>query len=152
MKMKNRWIALLVIGFVMLLGACSGEAGERTFKLEEEGITSMVTYEHEGDEVIKHTTEVTMDYSALGLSSKEEAEEFFEAMGSSEKIDIEGVSHDITYKNDTLSETLTIDFTEADVEDLKEIPGFGDDEDLENGISLKESIKLIESQGYEEVE
>src|SRR5690625_5325300 len=111
MKMKNRWIALLVMVFVMLLGACSGEAGERTFKLEEEGITSMVTYEHEGDEVIKHTTEVTMDYSALGLSSKEEAEEFFEAMGSYEKIDIEEVSNDITYNNDKLSTSIKIDVT-----------------------------------------
>src|SRR5690625_4659149 len=149
--MKNVIRVLVVFALMVFMTACGAEEGERAFFYEEDGITSTFTYEHKGDEVTKYTSEVELEYALLGLDSKEEAEEFFEMMVDEDVLDVDGVSQQIDYKDESLVETIVIDYTEADMKEIKEIPDLEFRSEIENGISMEGTAELLEEQGFEEI-
>lgn len=130
---------------ILVLAACGSE--EKTvFEMKEEGFVSEITYVSKGDKVKKQLTKTTMDYEYLGLSSKDEAKEFVELQDNMLE-DVKGVKHKINYKDDHLVEDIEINMETIDFEVLNDLTGgeVGDDVDF---ISLKESTKLIEQQGF----
>lgn len=114
--------------------------------MKEEGFVSEITYVSKGDKVKKQLTKTTMDYEYLGLSSKDEAKEFVELQDNMLE-DVKGVKHKINYKDDHLVADIEINMETIDFEVLNDLTGgeVGDDVDF---ISLKESTKLIEQQGF----
>lgn len=143
---------LIIIPFALMLGACSSDDDleTRTFELEEEGIASEVTYYHnDDDEVVKQTTENIIPYDALGLSSKDEAEEMLEAE-SDEMDDVEGITEEIEYDDDEATEKLEIVYDEIDPDEAEDLSGMMLEGDVENGVSMEKSAEIIEEQGFEE--
>lgn len=75
MKMLKKGTAVLfVMVMAMMLVACGGKEETRTFTLSQNGVESKLVYTYKGDKVTKQTAEKTMSYTALSVSSKEDAE------------------------------------------------------------------------------
>lgn len=142
-------MALFVMIMAVMLVACGGKEETKTFTLSQNGVESKLIYTCKGDKVTKQTAENAMSYTALGVSSKEEAEKMLKE--TSDKFqDIDGLKEKIEYKDDKAIETIEVDYTKISSEDIKKIPGMSTSGDASKGISMKESVKLLESQGYKE--
>ncbi|EAC5198328.1 DUF1307 domain-containing protein [Listeria monocytogenes] len=149
MKMLKKGTAVLfVMVMAMMLVACGGKEETRTFTLSQNGVESKLVYTYKGDKVTKQTAENTMSYTALSVSSKEDAEKLLKE--TSDKFqNIDGLKERIEYKDDKAIETIEVDYTKIASEDMNKIPGMASG-DASKGISMKESAKLLESQGYKE--
>ncbi|EKF1959712.1 YehR family lipoprotein [Listeria monocytogenes] len=149
MKMLKKGTAVLfVMVMAMMLVACGGKEETRTFTLSQNGVESKLAYTYKGDKVTKQTAENTMSYTALSVSSKEDAEKLLKE--TSDKFqNIDGLKEKIEYKDDKAIETIEVDYTKIASEDMNKIPGMASG-DASKGISMKESAKLLESQGYKE--
>ncbi|MPR51214.1 YehR family lipoprotein [Listeria monocytogenes] len=149
MKMLKKGTAVLfVMVMAMMLVACGGKEETRTFTLSQNGVESKLVYTYKGDKVTKQTAENTMSYTALSVSSKEDAEKLLKE--TSDKFqNIDGLKEKIEYKDDKAIETIEVDYTKIASEDMNKIPGMANG-DASKGISMKESAKLLESQGYKE--
>ncbi|EAD8627740.1 DUF1307 domain-containing protein [Listeria monocytogenes] len=92
----------------------------------------------------------TYSLSQNGVASKEDAEKMLKA--TSDKFQgIDGLKEKIEYKDDKAIETLEVDYTKISSEDMNKIPGMSSNGDTSKGISMEESAKMLESQGYKEV-
>ncbi|EAC9079310.1 YehR family lipoprotein [Listeria monocytogenes] len=151
MKMLKKGTAVFfVMVMAMMLVACGGEEETKTYVLSKNSTESKLTYTCKGDNVIKQTDEYTMPYTALGVSSKAEAEKFFkEIIDKLQNID--GLTVKVEYKDDKAIETLEIDYTKISSENIKGIPGLTMSGDTSKGISMKASEKLLKARGYKEV-
>ncbi|EAC5508651.1 DUF1307 domain-containing protein [Listeria monocytogenes] len=149
MKMLKKGTAVLfVMVMAIMLVACGGKEETRTFTLSQNGVESKLVYTYKGDKVTKQTAENTMSYTALSVSSKEDAEKLLKE--TSDKFqNIDGLKEKIEYKDDKAIETIEVDYTKIASEDMNKIPGMASG-DASKGISMKESAKLLESQGYKE--
>ncbi|EAC4531818.1 YehR family lipoprotein [Listeria monocytogenes] len=149
MKMLKKGTAVLfVMVMAMMLVACGGKEETRTFTLSQNGVESKLVYTYKGDKVTKQTAENTMSYTALSVNSKEDAEKLLKE--TSDKFqNIDGLKEKIEYKDDKAIETIEVDYTKIASEDMNKIPGMASG-DASKGISMKESAKLLESQGYKE--
>ncbi|EHC6301468.1 YehR family lipoprotein [Listeria monocytogenes] len=146
--MKKGTAVLFVMVMAMMLVACGGKEETRTFTLSQNGVESKLVYTYKGDKVTKQTAENTMSYTALSVSSKEDAEKLLKE--TSDKFqNIDGLKEKIEYKDDKAIETIEVDYTKIASEDMNKIPGMASG-DASKGISMKESAKLLESQGYKE--
>lgn len=143
--MKKIASFLMVSMIIMVLAACGSE--EKTvFEMKDRGFTSEITYVSKGDKVKKQITKTTLNYSDLGLTSKDEVKEVIEQQENKLE-NVKGVKHSIDYKDDHLVENIEIDMEKIDFDVLNDLTGgeVGEDADY---ISLKESTKLIEQQGF----
>ncbi|EAD2138347.1 YehR family lipoprotein [Listeria monocytogenes] len=149
MKMLKKGAAVLfVMVMAMMLVACGGKEETRTFTLSQNGVESKLVYTYKGGKVTKQTAENTISYTALSVSSKEDAEKLLKE--TSDKFqNIDGLKEKIEYKDDKAIETIEVDYTKIASEDMNKIPGMASG-DASQGISMKESAKLLESQGYKE--
>ncbi|MBC1376029.1 YehR family lipoprotein [Listeria sp. FSL L7-0091] len=152
MKMLKKGTAVLfVMIMAVMLVACGDKEETKTYTISQNGVDSKLTYTYKGDKVTKQTAENTMLYTSLGVTSKEDAEKVLKA--TSEKFQgIEGLKESIEYKDDKAIETLEVDYTKISSEDIKKIPGMASSGDASKGISMKESEKMLKSQGFKEVE
>lgn len=146
-----------ITGFLFLfiaavsLMACGSEETV-TLQTEQNGVTMKITYVAKGDEVTEQSVENEMPYSSLMVETKEDAQTILDPLAE-EFQDIEGVEHNIEYKDDVAIETMTVDYTTADLSKIAGLPGstFEGDTDA-NKISLEQSVEMLESQGFEVVE
>ncbi|HAA9907728.1 TPA_asm: hypothetical protein GIM27_13440, partial [Listeria monocytogenes] len=123
MKMLKKGTAVLfVMVMAMMLVACGGKEETRTFTLSQNGVESKLVYTYKGDKVTKQTAEKTMSYTALSVSSKEDAEKLLKE--TSDKFqNIDGLKEKIEYKDDKAIETIEVDYTKVASEDMNKIPG-----------------------------
>ncbi|ALU77449.1 TPA: YehR family lipoprotein [Listeria monocytogenes] len=151
MKMLKKGTAVLfVMIMAVMLVACGDKEETKTYTLSQNGVDSKLTYTYKGDKVTKQTAENTMSYASLGVDSKEDAEKMLKA--TSDKFQgIDGLKEKIEYKDDKAIETLEVDYTKISSEDMNKIPGMSSNGDTSKGISMEESAKMLESQGYKEV-
>lgn len=119
-----------------------------TLQLEQEGTIVRLTFKAKGDLVYEQSANNEKHYSALGVSSAEEAKEKL-ASSASEFEDIEGVTHSLEYLDDRVIESLTVDFEKVDLNAASQLTGSGD---LSDGVSLQQSVQTLQEQGYEIVE
>ncbi|MGO2385184.1 MAG: YehR family lipoprotein [Pseudolactococcus laudensis] len=151
-KMKKGLLSVIVIIGVFVLTACSMSAKEQkvSYEKEEKGVKIVLTYYAKGDKVTKQTSENIIPYSAMGVKSAEEPKERLKDVLKSYN-DIKGVKDELTYGEDAVTEKVEIDYTVVDMKKAKELVGVSTDGgDISKGISLKNSIKLLEDQGYKE--
>ncbi|WP_152656652.1 YehR family protein [Oceanobacillus sp. CFH 90083] len=122
-----------------------------TLQLEEAGVIVKLTYKADGDMVYEQTADNEIPYSTIGASTQEEAEEI---MGeyTSEYEDVEGVTHNLEYLDDKIVETLTVNYNEADANEVSQLTGADFEGDLSRGVSLQQSVQMLQAQGYEIVE
>ncbi|MFS0750008.1 YehR family lipoprotein [Oceanobacillus sp. 1P07AA] len=141
---------LFIVVTMFTLVACNSEETV-TYQTEEQGISITLTYTAEDDKVVKQVSESEIEYRALGVTTKEEAEELLAPLVEDYQ-NIDGLTHEIEYQDDKVIEKVTVDYNEADAQEIAELEGSMFEGDPSEGISLEKSIELIESQGFEEVE
>lgn len=153
--MKRHLKRLLFLSVVFFLSACSFwemEEATRTFYIEEEGIQSTLVYTYRGDEVLKQSTENIVQYETFGIETKEDAEEFFSLFVNHELENIHGITYSIDYQENQLTEKITIDYEEVDIGEIKDLPEMNFQGNVENGISMKASAKLLLEERFKEIE
>ncbi|MBC2012182.1 YehR family lipoprotein [Listeria marthii] len=148
--LKKGTMALFVMVMAVMLVACGGKVETKTYELSQNGIESKLIYTCKGDKVTKQTAENRMPYTALGVSSKEDAEKMLKER-SGKFQNINGLKAKMEYKDDKAIETIEVDYTEISSEDIRKLPGMTTSGDTSKGISMKKSVKLLKSQGYKEV-
>lgn len=123
-----------------------------TLQLEESGVIVKLTYKADGDMVYEQTADNEIPYETIGATNQEEAEEIMG--GYTEEYEgIEGVTHEFEYLDDKVVESLTVNYEEADAEEVSQLTGAEfDGGDLSQGVSLQQSVQLLQTQGYEIVE
>src|SRR5690625_1080561 len=142
-------IALLSIVFI--ISACGASEKTTTYELKEDGLNSTIDYTHKGDEVVKQATKNTVAYEIYGFESKDEAESSLSPFTEVYE-DLKGIDYSIDFQDEEFVEEITIDYTAVDYDQLEGIEGFEFEGDTDNGISLKETAKLIEAEGFKKVE
>lgn len=151
MKCKKNWLIwmILMLGITGMTTGCYAytKTKTETYVLKDGDILTKMTFTAKGDKVIAQTTETNLPYSAIGVSSKEEAKEMFDVMVK-EFQGKEGISESIKYEEDRLTEKLKIDYEKADLEEVADLPGSQFDESArKNGVSLKKTVKMLEEKG-----
>lgn len=153
--MKKIIVLLSVIMLALIIAACGANEEEttRTFKSEEDGMFSQITLTYKGDKVIKQSTEFGMAYEAIGVSSKEEAEEMLGSVEEDEKDEeeIAGLTRESIFTDSDYSEKASVNFDEIDKKKLDELYEFYLVLDSDNNVDFEETIANLEELGFEEV-
>ena len=145
MKKAMKLFAVLFTALFVLLGCAKEETA--TFELKDEMQTSTLTYYYKGDVVTKQTAESKYIISKLPISEDEAMAELKEQ--NDQYTTIKGITASLESKDGIITQTVTIDYSVAKVEDLKKafpesFSGEG------NVVSFKASKELIEQAGYKE--
>ncbi|MBP1046578.1 YehR family protein [Enterococcus sp. BWM-S5] len=169
MKAKRRsgLLGLMLLVVCLLAAACSsgGAATSKdgskskddglsttVFEANVNGVETEMTYTHKGDKVVKQETHSVIQYESLGVSSKEEAEEMFSFVA--EEYDIDGVTYEVDYQEEEMTESVTVDYEKADIQEVMSLMGTLNDQEEEGQkvkyISMKQSKELLLEQGYTE--
>ena len=137
--------AVLFTALFVLLGCAKEESA--SFELKEGQNTSTITYYYKGDVVTKQTAETKYVISDLPISEDEAMEQLKEE--NDEYTKIKGITATVESKDGVITQTVTIDYSVAKVEDLKKAfpDSFSGDG---NVVSFKASKELIEKAGYTE--
>lgn len=74
--MKKALIGFLAVIGVLFLASCSSGAKEetKTFTMDQNGVSMELVFTYEGDKVKTQTANNVMPYSAIGVTTKEEAQ------------------------------------------------------------------------------
>lgn len=133
--------------------AASGETTETAFTQSQNGVEMTLIYTAVGDRVIKQTTRNVIDYQAAGFADKAQAQEILDPM-LNQASGIEGYDQSMEYGETSAVEEVSVDYEVVDMSDLEGLPGFEGSENMgvADFISLSESRKLLEQQGFTEVE
>ena len=145
MKKTMKLFAVLFTALFVLLGCAKEESA--SFELKEGPNTSTLTYYYKGDVVTKQTAETKYVISDLPISEDEAMEQLKEE--NDEYTAIKGITATVESKDGVITQTVTIDYSVAKVEDLKKAfpDSFSGDG---NVVSFKASKELIEKAGYTE--
>ena len=145
MKKAMKLFAVLFTALFVLLGCAKEETA--TFELKDEMQTSTLTYYYKGDVVTKQTAKSKYIISELPISEDEAMAELKEQ--NDQYTTIKGITASLESKDGIITQTVTIDYSVAKVEDLKK--AFPDEFSGEgNVVSFKASKELIEQAGYKE--
>ena len=148
---KTLFLSFLAFTTLFILTACNSPK-KAYFQLIDQNTkkNSRITYEYKNDELLIQQINNTFYYEPIGLT-KDTAKEQTEAYAKSIE-GIKGLTHKIEYKDDYLTEKLTIDFSKADIEELqsKQLLQTSGNQKADY-ISYKETAKLLEKAGYKEV-
>ena len=145
MKKVMKLFAVLFTALFVLLGCAKEES--TAFELKNDQQTSTLTYYYKGDVVTKQTAESKYIISKLPISEDEAMAELKEQ--NDQYTTIKGITASLESKDGIITQTVTIDYSVAKVEDLKK--AFPDEFSGEgNVVSFKASKELIEQAGYKE--
>lgn len=118
----KKFLALLC---VCCLVGCSNKAPEKATKVckgDLNGVEITHTYELEDDKIVKQTTENRIDVTTLGLDEETLnlfIEQMEESMADTElTYDVKGVSYEHSVSKELLTEKITIDYLNSDMDDL----------------------------------
>ena len=145
MKKAMKLFAVLFTALFVLLGCAKEETA--TFELKDEMQTSTVTYYYKGDVVTKQTAESKFIISELPISEEKAMADLKEE--NEEITAIKGITASLESKDGIITQTVTIDYSVAKVEDLKKAfpDGFSGEG---NVVSFKASKEAMEKIGYKE--
>jgi len=145
MKKAMRLFAVLFTALFVLLGCAKEETA--IFELKDGPITTTLTYYYKGDVVTKQITETKLVISELPVSEEKAMADLKEE--NEEVTAIKGITATVESKDGVITQTVTIDYSVAKVEDLKK--AFPDTFSGEgNVVSFKASKELAEKAGFKE--
>lgn len=119
-----------------------------SYTLELNGMVSKVVLYYKNDRVYAQTLLTEGPYSAFGVSSKEEAEALMGPIAEKYQ-GIDGLTHEIVFEEDGLTEVLSIDYENVDLSNLSDVTGaIYDDNAKANGIGFKVTEQAFLDIGY----
>lgn len=145
--MKKILGSILIIFTILVISGCGSKEETKTFVSNQDGVEVELVYTYQGDKVIKQTANNKIEYSILGVETKEDAQALLDPFAAQYQ-ELEGVEHKIEYKEKEAVETLSVDFTKLDLDKAKEIEGMLVEGDGNKGVSMKESEKMLLENGF----
>ena len=149
---KAAAVVLLAI-LVFALSACSGskEATQAVFTQEKDGIKVTLTYFAEGDDVVKQSTVNVINYAEAGLGGAADAREIFDPLIKDFE-GVEGLEHKMEYGETEATETMTVDYTKADISEIAKLTGSSFSGKTEKGakLSMEGSRQMLLKAGFTE--
>ena len=122
---------------------------EITLESDQDGILMEITYKADGDMVTDQLAHNEMSYEALGVESKEEAKELDLLKETEETYnEIDDVEYELDFRDDEVIEDIEIDFTKADMEAVSNLIGSEFEGDVEQGVSLSQSVDMLIASGF----
>src|SRR5699024_133662 len=122
---------------------------EITLESDQDGILMEITYKADGDMVTDQLAHNEMTYEALGVESKEEAKELDLLKETEETYnEIDDVEYELDFRDDEVIEDIEIDFTKADMEAVSNLIGSEFEGDVEQGVSLSQSVDMLIASGF----
>ncbi|QIK63692.1 YehR family protein [Leucobacter viscericola] len=143
-------IIALLAALVLLLTACSGGSSETkvTYTKSEGGINSTMTITAEGDDVTEQSIKSVINYKEAGIKDKAEAKSTF-APVMDDYAGVKGLTHKVDYTDTDATETLTVDYKNADLKKIAELTGAEFDEaNKDSKVSFKETVATVEASGF----
>ena len=153
--MKKRWMALMALAMVLVLGACGGGAKKEVSKTVRNtmipGITLEITYFAEGDRVTRQTANNKIVYAEAG-TDKATIQKSIDPVAAQYK-GLAGITHSVEYTDTEAIEKLEIDFSKVEYEKVKSVQGIMLTADPKTTpISLEKSVEMLTKEGWTEVE
>ena len=133
-------LQIISVFLLVFLVGCSEKEGSKVYVKKQPGVQMEITLYYKGDVVTKQTAKNIITYSEVGLTKeafKKQAEKFGEKFKG-----IKGLEDKVDYQDNIAVETVTVDYSIADINELKGLPwpSSGDKK-----VSLKKTEeKLIE--------
>ena len=133
-------LQIISVFLLVFLVGCSEKEGSKVYVKKQPGVQMEITLYYKGDVVTKQTAKNIITYSELGLT-KETFKKQAEKLGEKFK-GIKGLEDKVDYQDKVAIETVTVDYSIANVHELSGLPGVGIGNEK---VSLKKTEeKLIE--------
>lgn len=133
-------LQIISVFLLLFLVGCSEKEGSKVYVKKQPGVQMEITLYYKGDVVTKQTAKIIITYSELGLT-KEAFKKQAEKLGEKFK-GIKGLEDKVDYQDKVAIETVTVDYSIANVHELSGLPGVGIGNEK---VSLKKTEeKLIE--------
>ena len=138
MKALNTFFSVVFASvLVFSLAGCGDKEESKTFKADVNGTEIVMTYTYKGDKVIKQTSQNKINFASIGVKTKEDAAKILDPISA--------------YKDGYAEETVSVDMEKVDFKKLQGVMGTQFSGDPSNGISMKQSQKMLEASGFKEV-
>lgn len=133
-------LQIISVFLLVFLVGCSEKEGSKVYVKKQPGVQMEITLYYKGDVVTKQTAKNIITYSEIGLT-KEDFKKQAEKLGEKFK-GIKGLEDKVDYQDKVAIETVTVDYSIANVHELSGLPGVGVGNEK---VSLKKTEeKLIE--------
>ena len=141
-----------VVGVVIVTG-CSSQETATVLKKSQPGVMSEITYYAEGDKVTKQTATNVVSYEEAGLKDKSAAQGLLDE-ASKPYQNVEGLTHSIEYNETSATESLSVDFDEADIVEMSDLGVLSTNKEVAktDRVSLNISVRELENAGYVKVQ
>ena len=152
--MKRLLCAVVAVILAFALVACGAKEQTVTYRLETEqsGIemVELMTFEAEGDKIVKITDKLEMDFSGFDDATVEQLRATFDEM-TEQGNSVDGASCKSDFSGSTYTMTLTVDVESGAAVELGDMGLLQITGDVENGLSLKNTEEQLASSGYTKV-
>ena len=160
MKLKRIVFSMLALFGAVVLVACGASSSTSNstetadYQLLTKGQSDIRNhFEYQGDQVILMETKTTILYSALGVDTQEAAEKLMSDPEVTKWDGVNGIKHEIEYKEDRLIETTSIDLNQVDLDELNELmPIQTADGEKAKYISYKMTKENLKQIGMKEIQ
>ena len=133
-------LQIISVFLLVFLVGCAEKEGSKVYVKKQPGVQMEITLYQKGDVVTKQTAKNIITYSEIGLT-KEDFKKQAEKLGEKFK-GIKGLEDKVDYQDKVAIETVTVDYSIANVHELSGLPGVGVGNEK---VSLKKTEeKLIE--------
>lgn len=150
-KIVGSIVAIMIIAVSAFVVIKGNEEQVVTYEHEENGITISMTYYAKGDTVYKQTTKSIIPYSSLGVGTEAEARQAIDGILSATQ-DISGYSDTVEYKEDHMIETVVVDYSVVNIDEIRDLPGNLFSDGPSNYVSLSRSLEMLEEAGFKKVD
>lgn len=134
----------IILCLCLLLVGCAKKETTTICALTQENVKVVNTIVAQDDQVIKQTLENEINYKNLELTKEDVIELAGEYVDS---YDLEGLNYSFEVNDESLLETITIDYSTANIQELMNIGLIESIEDAKY-ISLKETLETLKDTGF----
>lgn len=134
----------MILCLCLLLMGCSNNKTTTVCALTQENVKVLNTIVAQDDKVIKQTLENEINYKNLELTKEDVVELANEYV---ESYDLEGLSYSFEVNEEHLLETIMIDYSTVNIQELMNI-GLIESVDDAQYISLKQTLETLKDTGF----
>ena len=153
-NMKKVLSTIIAVLLVLALVACGAKEQSVTYRMETEqsgiAMVELMTFEAEGDKIVKITDKLEMDFSGFDDATVEQLKTAFDEM-TAQGNSVDGASCESSFSGTTYTMTLTVDVESGAAAELGDMGLLQITGDAENGLSLKNTEEQLASNGYTKV-
>lgn len=150
-----RKILNLVLVFVLIIGvtACGGKEEVRTFEGISNGVKVQSVFTTKGDKIVKQNSTNTIIFEDFGITEQAEKDAIKEQIQTNVDSlnEIEGVTDTIEVTDESLVETIEIDYEKADIKQLSQMGVIQVTDENIDYLSMKKTAEAQIAAGLQEV-